>query len=118
MAQQKLPSDVRLLTPANLREIRAKVLRWIQDNPKNIRALMQSSVEMLESIIRYRLREKLGPAAPKPPVLGGIGVAYWPYDYDFGCVAFLESGWLYMLIYDDVSTVYLTVEVKISKVLD
>lgn len=81
MAQQKSAPDVRLLTPAVLREIRAKVLRWIHDNPQNIRALMSQGVEMIESIIRYRLRDKLGAATPKTPVLGGIGVAYAPDDY-------------------------------------
>lgn len=118
MAQRKSPSEVGLLTPANLREIRAAVLRWVRDNPANIRAMMEQAREMLESIIRYRLREKLDLATPKPPVLGGIGVAYGPYDFDFGCVAFLESGWVYLPIDENVGAVYQTEEVKISTELD
>ena len=84
-----------MLTPELLRKIRAEVLRYVRDNPPKIRATMEQVREYLESLIRYRVRERLGPALEKPPVLGGIGIAYGPDDYDGYIFEFyMDSGFL------------------------
>jgi len=101
MPQKKSTPNIGLLTPAQLQEIRAKVLRWINDHPADIRALMSQGVEMIESIIRYRLRDRLGPAAPKSPVLGGIGVAYAPDEFtEANSRLYMDTGMLIQTVSD------------------
>lgn len=65
-----------LITPELLAEIKAAFLQWFQGLLSGGSRNSAEMLRLIESLIRYRLIRTLGPATPKEPVLGGVGVAF------------------------------------------
>lgn len=65
----------------------------LQDLPPNIHPSDPRFLEWFESLIRYHANNPLDPAAEKPPVLGGVGIADM-HDIYYGDERYMDSGYL------------------------